>query len=121
MRVIPSNTALWTLAAGAACILLALVAGIPLRTAEALAWAWALALLGAASADYLMTRQAWKRASPRLSRRLPDALAIGVKSEIQLFIQAEGRGDWRCKLFDYVDPTLLTDGLPASATVPGNG
>ena len=121
MRVIPSKTALWALGVGAVSILLALVAGIPLRTAEGLALVWALTLLAAAAADYLMTKRAWKRASPSLSRRLPDALAIGVKSDVHLFIQAEGPDDWRCELFDYVDPTLLTDGLPASATVPGNG
>jgi len=121
MRVIPSKLALWALAAGAACVLLVLIAGMPLQSAAILALVWALALLAAAAADYGMTKQAWKRASPRLTRRLPDALAIGVRSDIQLFLEAQGPADWRCELFDYVDPTLLTDGLPVLATVPGGG
>ncbi len=121
MRVVPSKITLWAIAAGTTCVLFALVAGVPLQSAEALALGLALALLGAACADYLMTKRAWERASPSLSRRLPDALAIGVKSDIQLLIQAQGPLAWRCELFDYVDPTLLTDGLPVSATVPGNG
>jgi uncharacterized protein (DUF58 family) len=120
MRVIPSNRALWILTAGIACVLLMLIAGTTRATAGWLATAWALALLVAATIDYMLTRKAWRAATPRMSRRLPDALAIGVKSDILLSIQTAGGGDWRCELFDYVDPTLRTQGLPRSVTVPGN-
>ncbi len=120
MRVVPSKTTLWALAAGAACVLLALTLGIQLATAAVVAFVWALALLVMASIDFAVTRQAWTRASPRLSRRLPDALAIGVQSDIKLVIETEGPTEWRCELFDYVDPTLLTHGLPISVVLPGN-
>lgn len=120
MHVVPSNSALWILTVGIVCVLLALIAGIDRGTAAWLATAWALGLLAATAIDYTMTRRAWTVASPRLSRRLPDALAIGVKTDIQLSIQTERGGPWRCELFDYVDPTLRTQGLPVSVTVPGN-
>lgn len=121
VRAVPSKVALWTLAAGAVCVLLALVAGLQVEGAAVLASAWTAALVGAAIADYLMTRRAWQRASPHLSRRLPDALAIGVKTDIHLCIQTQGGSDWRCELFDHIDPTLLTRGLPVSVIVPGAG
>ena len=121
MRVVPSKSALWTLTAGIVCVLLTLIAGVGPETAGWLAAVWALALLAGGAIDYALTRRAWTAASPRLSRRLPDALAIGVKSDIQLSIQAEGDTDWRCELFDYVDPTLQTQGLPVSVTLPRNG
>lgn len=121
MRPVPSKLALWAIAAGAACVLLVLVAGAGLPAAEWLALAWALALLLLTTVDYLITRRAWSAAAPRLSRRLPGALAIGVKTDIQLSIQTQSAGDWRCELFDYVDPTLVTQGLPIAVVVPGNG
>ena len=46
--------------------------------------------LGAAAADYARSRAAWRRASPRLIRRLPAAFAIGVRREIHLSIELEG-------------------------------
>jgi len=121
MRVVPSRIALWALAAGAVAVLLALVAGVGLGSAAALAGVWALALLAAAAADCAMTKKAWRLASPRLTRRLPDALAIGVKCEIDLLIETQGGTDWRCEVFDYVDPTLLTHGMPAAVRVPAHG
>jgi uncharacterized protein (DUF58 family) len=120
MRVVPSRTTLGLLAAGAAGVLLTLVAGIDRAVAGGLALGWALVLLAAACADYAVTRKAWREASPRLSRRLPDALAIGVKSDIHLFIETQSDVSWRCELFDHVDPTLLTQGLPVSVTVPAS-
>jgi uncharacterized protein (DUF58 family) len=120
MRVVPSKITLWCLTGGAAFVLLTLTVGMQLATAAGIALVWALALLVTASIDYATTRQAWSRASPRLSRRLPDALAIGVHSDIKLVIETEGPIEWRCELFDYVDPTLLTQGLPISVILPGN-
>ena len=121
IRGVPSKIALWALAGGAICILLALIAGLEVSSAAVAATVWALGLLAIGITDYVLTRKAWQRAAPRLTRRLPDALAIGVRSDIQLCIETQGGGDWRGELFDYVDPTLLTQGLPAAITVPGGG
>jgi uncharacterized protein (DUF58 family) len=121
IRVVPSRIALWALAAGAVCLLLALVAGLEPESAASWAAVWAGALAVAAISDYLVTRKAWHEASPRLLRRLPDALAIGVKIDIHLSIETQGGADWHCELFDHVDPTLLTRGLPVAITVPGGG
>lgn len=121
MKVVPSKIALWALAAGAIATLLALLAGLEIGGAAVLASLWALALLGAGGADYLLTRRAWQQASPRLTRRLPDALAIGVRSDIQVCIETQSGAAWHCELFDHVDPTLLIRGLPAAVTLPGGG
>lgn len=120
IRVVPARIAIAVIAAGGACVLLALIAGAEVSFAGWLALTWALALLATAAVDYAITRRAWKAAAPRLSRRLPDALAIGMKCDVQVSIEAAGIHDWQCELFDYVDPTLLTDGLPISVTVPGS-
>jgi uncharacterized protein (DUF58 family) len=120
-RMVPSRTALWALTAGAICVLLALVAGLEVRSAALLAAVLGLVLLALGVTDYVITRKAWREAAPQLSRRLPDALAIGVKSDIQLSIETRGGPQWSCELFDYVDSTLLTRGMPASVTLPGGG
>ena len=111
IRVVPSKIALWALAAGAIGVLLGLVAGLEPQSAALFASVWAMALAATGIGDYLVTRKAWQEASPRLSRRLPDALAIGVRSDIHLCIETQGGEDWRCELFDHVDPTLLTQHL----------
>ncbi len=118
MRVVPSTIALWALAAGAIGTLLALVSGVEVDSAAIFASLWAVVLMAAGSADYLLTRKAWRRAAPQLKRRLPDALAIGVRSDIQLYIETQSGAPWQCELFDHVDPTLLTRGLPATVTIP---
>lgn len=119
--VVPSRTAIAAAAAGSACVLIALVAGAEVSSAGWLAAGWTLVLLAAATLDFLVTRRAWRVASPRLSRRLPDALAIGMRSDIQIAIDTDGEHTWRCKLFDYVDPTLLTQGLPMSVSFAARG
>ncbi len=120
VSVVPSRNAIAAAAAGSACVLIALIFGAEVSSAGWLASSWALALLAAATLDFLLTRQAWKRAAPRFSRRLPDALAIGMRSDIQIAIETEGEVAWRCELFDYVDPTLLAEGLPMSLSFAGN-
>ncbi len=119
VRVVPSRFAIAAIAAGGVCALLALVAGAQIAFAAWLATAWALALLAIAGADFAYTKRAWRDAAPRLSRRMPDALAIRMRCDIHISIETQGADDWRCELFDYVDPTLLTEGLPVTVTVPG--
>jgi uncharacterized protein (DUF58 family) len=108
------------LAALAAAALLALLAGAPPAAALRFALAALLALVLAAAWDYAASRRAWRRASPRLTRALPPAFAIGVKRLVPVALEVEGRGDWHCELHDHADPTLLTDGLPLRVTLsPG--
>ena len=77
----------------------------------------ALALIGAW--DYAASRRAWRRASPRMTRRLPAAFAIGARRSVELAIEAEGSADWTCELYDHADATLSTEGLPVRLHVRG--
>jgi uncharacterized protein (DUF58 family) len=115
--LIPGRALLWSLAGGAAGLLIALIAGAPVSLAGwvALAWSGMLALLTVV--DYGLSRRAFRRASPQLMRRLPAAFAIGVGSEIQLTLSASARGKWQAMLYDHVDASLLTEGLPAPVQV----
>jgi uncharacterized protein (DUF58 family) len=119
IHVIPGRSAILALAAGTAGVLLALIAGMSVSTTAWIATAGTLILLALAAADYRTTRHAWQRASPRMTRRLPAALAIGAKREVQVTIDADGSDGWRVELYDHADPSLLTEGLPAKITVAG--
>jgi uncharacterized protein (DUF58 family) len=100
------------LAGGSAAALLALLAGAPLR---AVGWGSIAALLGlllAAAADLLHSVRAWRHAPVRMQRRLPAALAIGVRRVIPLWLELDA-GKWRGTLYDHADPAMRTEGLPA--------
>jgi uncharacterized protein (DUF58 family) len=118
--VIPGRTAIVTLAASAAALLVALLTGMRVVVASQLAAAMLIALLIVAAWDYLVSRRAWQRSSPRLTRRLPAAFAIGAKRTVQLAIETEGTVAWRCRLYDHADAHLVTDGLPVDLTLPGS-
>jgi uncharacterized protein (DUF58 family) len=118
-RAVPGRTtiaALAVLGVGALVSLLArLDITIVIRATSAIATAAAVA----AVADYFWSVRAWKRSAAVLRRQLPAAFAIGVKRPVPLAIEAQGTRTWRCVLYDHADPTLLTDGMPASLAVQG--
>ena len=106
-------------AAAAVAALVALLAGVQpgLVGRAALGTLAALALIGAW--DYAASRRAWRRASPRMTRRLPAAFAIGARRAVELAIEADGSADWQCELYDHADATLSTEGLPVRLHVRG--
>ena len=106
-------------AAAAVAALVALLAGVqPGVVGRAvLAALAALALIGAW--DYVASRRAWRHASPRMTRRLPAAFAIGARRSVELAIEADGAADWTCDLYDHADATLSTEGLPVRLHVRG--
>jgi uncharacterized protein (DUF58 family) len=106
-------------AAAAVAALVALLAGVqPGVVGRAVLGALAaLALIGAW--DYVASRRAWRRASPRMTRRLPAAFAIGARRSVELAIEADGSADWTCDLYDHADATLSTEGLPVRLHVRG--
>lgn len=120
VRILPGRAALLTLALATLSILVALVAGMAVGTAGRLAAA-AIVGLGAATAwDYFASVRAWRESSPRLTRRLPAAFAVGVRKRIDLFIDVGGVRSWKCELYDHADGSLLTEGLPMVLTLmPG--
>jgi uncharacterized protein (DUF58 family) len=106
-------------AAAAVAALVALLAGVqPGVVGRAVLGALAaLALIGAW--DYAASRRAWRRASPRMTRRLPAAFAIGARRAVELAIEADGSADWQCELYDHADATFSTEGLPVRLHVRG--
>jgi uncharacterized protein (DUF58 family) len=115
-----SLTAVATLCAGAlAALLLRMPAGGTTRAA--------LLTLGivtiVAAGDYVLSRRAWRRASPVLTRRLPPAFAIAVRQPVHVRIELQkerGRTPWRLEIYDHADSTLRTEGLPTRLVVaPG--
>lgn len=119
MRLIPGIAAIAALAAGAAGILTALLAGTSVEAGAMLAVVWVGVLAAIASIDYFSTRRDWIAAMPQLLRRLPPALALGVKRPVQLTLSLGGSRVWRCRIHDHADATLLTEGIPASLTLRG--
>jgi uncharacterized protein (DUF58 family) len=119
VRVIPSQWAISALSAAMVLVLIALLLGMPRAQASVLAVAIVALLLAACVADYLLTRRDWNAATATLTRRMPAAFAIGVARPITLALAVEGVRQWRIKLQDHADATLLTDGLPCELTLRG--
>jgi uncharacterized protein (DUF58 family) len=112
VRLIPSNTAITALGVGSAFVLAALVMGMPMLYANLAALLFALGLTAACIADYRLTSQAWQQAPITMTRRLPSALAIGVRRDVLLTFESSDDGPWEFKVYDHADPSLTTDGLP---------
>ena len=119
VRVIPAPPALAAVAAGAVCLLIVLIVGVPVITAAWAAAAWIVLLSMATAADYRITRQAWRETAPRMTRIVPAALAVGVKRDIDLIIEGTGARSWHIAIYDHSDPSLRTEGLPATLAIGG--
>jgi len=68
-------------------------------------------------ADYRVTRHAWSLSAPGMTRVVPAALAVGVRREVVLHIDAVGSTPWQVALHDHSDPSLLTEGLPTTLEI----
>jgi uncharacterized protein (DUF58 family) len=119
VRLIPGTVAICALAAGACVVLLARAFGASVSGSAIIGGAWVVVLGVAAALDYLMSRMNWRAAEPQLVRRMPPALALGVKRPVQLTISLGGTHRWHCRLYDHVDPTLLTEGMPVELALQG--
>jgi uncharacterized protein (DUF58 family) len=119
LRIVPARNALFAVAAGAVCLLIALLAGVPVGLTAWAAAAWIVLLGTATTADYRLTRQAWLQTAPRMTRVVPAALAVGVKRDIDLVIEGVGARSWNIAIYDHSDPSLQTEGLPATLTIGG--
>jgi uncharacterized protein (DUF58 family) len=119
LRLIPGTVAIAIVSVVAVVVLGALLAGISVAGAWALAIACVVALGAAAGADYVRTRRDWRSASPRLTRRLPAAMALGVNTSVDVTITLEGASTFEARLYDHTDPSLQTDGLPADLQLVG--
>lgn len=120
MRGRPARRAVAALAVAAVVLLLARLAGVSVGLTVAAAVVWAIAVFVAAAVDVRRTRAAWRQAAPTLTRRLPSAFAISSRRPVQVTLTSTGAVTWQCELYDYVDPSLATQGLPQAVTLaPG--
>jgi uncharacterized protein (DUF58 family) len=117
--LIPGKAAITVLAAGASAVLVALLAGVSPTLGVILAAMWAGALAVIAAIDYGVTRRDWRASTPQLIRTLPPAFALGVRKAVHLSISLGGARAWRCRLYDHVDATLLTEGIPVDLALSG--
>jgi uncharacterized protein (DUF58 family) len=119
MRVAPSPRLLWLLVAIGAAALVALLAGVARDVVAAYAAAGVLASVAAAAADFEWSRRSWWRSNVRCVRRLPAAFAIGVERSVPVVLEQDGGSEWRCEIFDHVDPSVVARGLPLVLVLPG--
>ena len=116
----PGRTTIVFLAVGSVTALIALLVGLDSRIVVRVT----VALLGALAViglwDYAASRAAWRRASPRMIRRLPAAFAIGARRPVDLAIELDGERRWHCNLYDHADSTLVTEGLPMRLEICGS-
>ena len=111
-RPLPNKWLIAAIALLALGALVAVVAEAPLQDVNRLAGLALLALVVVAVADYVYSRHAWRRADVKLQRHLPAAFAIGVERRISVDIALNSPLDWSCRVYDCVDATLITQGLP---------
>ena len=113
MRLIPAKRLLLALAAGAATALVALIAGVGIWVVASLSAAWLFCLVTMAGADYVISRRAWQESVVRMTRGLPAAFALGARRSVRLSFEVEGPYGWQGQVYDHVDPSFNTEGLPA--------
>jgi uncharacterized protein (DUF58 family) len=118
LKLVPTRAFVWALfGAGVACAL-ALVLRAPLAPTVAIVGVAAVLVVLVAAADVLWSWRAWARAPLQWQRRLPAAFAIGVPRTLSGVLVNEGTQHWRVGLFDHVDPSFDTEGLPVALDVP---
>ncbi len=83
--------------------------------------AWAL--VGGGLAALLLADAGWVLGSsrPKVERRTPTAIPLGVPTRITLVVQSTGRRLRRLALFDHAPETAELKGLPATVEVPRGG
>jgi uncharacterized protein (DUF58 family) len=111
---IPGRRLLLLLGMSAALALGALVAGVSIGAVMVATWLWLLAVAGFATFDLWRSRKLWRAAPARLTRRLPPALAIGVRRQVGIALEHTGNCTWQVQIHDHVDSSLQTEGLPAA-------
>jgi uncharacterized protein (DUF58 family) len=112
LRVIPTRALVAIVASGAVVATAALIAGGSVETVSVITAGAAAVLIGATVIDYLITTRAWRASKPELTRGLPAAFAIGVRTPVTLTVAMQGTHTWPCELYDHAATSLLTEGLP---------
>jgi uncharacterized protein (DUF58 family) len=111
--ILPSRRLLWL-----AAMLFASAVAVSVYGAREL-WAVLAALLAAAALYDAWT--ALRLPAPAVARRAPNALALGVRTEIILRIFNSTKQVLRCEVHDHYPPTLEAEGLPRSLLLNPSG
>jgi len=115
---LPSRTSVVVAAGLAVACSVALLAGAPPGVVASVAAVLVALGLAAAILDLARSRRAWNAAPLRFERRLPPALAAGVRRTLEAALVNEGPRSWRVALFDHVDAGFEVHGLPIEVEVP---
>jgi uncharacterized protein (DUF58 family) len=111
--ILPAPRLLWILAALLAAALAASIYG-----AQELWFAAAAVVAAAALADAVM---ALRLPAPELARRVPHALALGVRTEVSLRILNRARRRIRLEIHDHHPASLEAEGLPRAVALAAGG
>src|SRR4051812_25896311 len=111
--ILPSTRLLWILAALLAAALAASIYG-----AQALWFAAGALVTAVALADAVM---ALRLPTPELARRVPHALALGVRTEVSLRILNRARRRIRLEIHDHHPASLEAEGLPRAVALAAGG
>jgi uncharacterized protein (DUF58 family) len=117
IRAIPSTLLVSMFAAMATISLLALMAGARLGLVALVVVQIFVAVVAVAIADYFLSRRAWRESGLVLHRKMPASFAVGVDTQVTAQIDNAGALGWSCRFFDYADPVLATEGLPATLEI----
>lgn len=82
---------------------------------------WAAAAGAIAAIALLDASQGRRLAVPAASRRVPNALALGVRTEVVLRLANRATKAVHCELHDRHPPTMEVEGLPQPVTLEGGG
>jgi len=111
--ILPAPRLLWMLAALLAAAFAASIYGV-----QALWFAAAAVVAAAALVDALM---ALRLPAPELARRVPHALALGVRTEVSLRILNRAKRPIRLEIHDHHPASLEAEGLPRAVALAAGG
>jgi uncharacterized protein (DUF58 family) len=116
--VLPSRGAVVALALLAAAATAALLAGVPQAQVALAATVAAATALAWSALDLARSLRGMARAPLRVQRRAPTAFALGMPTEVVLYLDNAGERDWQLTVFDEPDARLAFEDLPQAVRVP---
>lgn len=111
--ILPSTRLLWI-----GATLFAAAIGVSIYGYQEL-WAGVAAVLAALAA--LDAWAGWRLPAPVVARRVPNALALGVRTEVVLRIANPTAKTMRCEVHDHHPAALESEGLPRPVELHANG
>lgn len=111
---VPDRNLLLLALGGTVLSLGSLVAGVRVQSVAEATAVGLTALVAAAGLDLWRSWRLWRSGTVALTRRLPPALAIGVRRSVSLAVGHDGEETWQVQIYDHADPALRAEELPVS-------